>query len=362
MNNLSKITSTSTINFMFLIVIIFCTLFQATVIRADSKENSIIEEKIINGKPSEAEAWPWMVAISSTSTTGQSSFCGGTLIAPQWVLTAAHCVKDRTSKVLIHKNNVRGPMKKYIPVTRSVIHPDYDVRTKTSDLALLHIETPSSITPLSLSDNFNFQNEEGNLATAIGWGLTQQGLEEGQEEVQPVKLYEVELPLISDSACNYSFLPGNTICIGIFDKKAVCSGDSGGPLILFDQASQSWKQIGITSVGLSENCIAEGEISIFTQVDKYKQFIDSTIHSTQETPEDFLTKCVNKYPEFVGQKIGTPYPCGNAEICQDTSGGQLMDIRQLSVLKNNENEILEFLDMGTQKWYKISFSAIGYCE
>jgi secreted trypsin-like serine protease len=386
-NKLSKITNTSKIleksvgspflahainphptdlsrimNFIFLIVIIFCTIFQTKAVSADNKESLVVEEKIINGKPSEAEAWPWMVAISSTTTTGRSSFCGGSLIAPQWVLTAAHCVKDRTSKILIHKDNVRGPMKEYIPVTHSVIHPDYDDKTKTADLALLHIGTPSSITPLSLTDDFNFQNEEGNLALAIGWGLIQQGLVEGEKEVQPVKLHQVELPLISDSACNYSVIPGNTICIGIFDEKAVCSGDSGGPLIIFDTANQRWKQIGITSLGLSENCIAEGEISVFTQVDKYKQFIDLTIHSTQESPEDFLAKCANKYPEFVGQKIGTAYPCGNAEICLDTSGGQLMDIRQLSVLKNNENEILDFLDVGTQKWHKISFSDIGYCE
>ncbi len=82
-----------------------------------------------------------------------------------------------------------------------------------------------------------------------------------------------------------------------------------------------------------------------------------------ETPEEFLAKCVTKFPDYVGTKEGEAFPCdNNTKICQNTSGGRLMDIRQIFVPLSNPEEVLGYFDNERKQRYKISFSDIGYCE
>lgn len=366
MKKLSKTTNNKMTNFVLLLsVMLVLTVFHTKNVMAEnSTRDSEIEAKIINGKESESDAWPWMAHIIISDGIGNRWGCGGTLVAPQWVLTAAHCAEDMVSaKVLLDRNDFKGKGGEIISVTHSVIHPDRDIATKYADLALMHLESPTSITPVSLANDFDFQSEEGNSALAIGWGITHQSIT--GDDISPTKLQQVELPLKHNQQCIFdSRIPEDVICVGIFDEKSTCRGDSGGPLLMFDSKNRRWNQIGITSFG-SKNCSSVTGISVYAQVDKFKHFIDSTINSSQEpseTPEEFLAKCVKKYPDYLGEAKGAAYFCGNSEICQDTTGGRLMDIIQISVLENNKEEMLEFFDNTARKWYKISFSNIGYCE
>ncbi len=357
------------INFLLLLGILFTlTLFQIKNVNAEGGvDDPAVESKIIEGKQSKSDAWPWMAAILSTKESGKIGFCGGTLVAPQWVLTAAHCVEKTISmKVLLGENNLRGTLDKFIKVTHSIIHPEYTSNVySAADIALLHLERPSLIKPVSLANDFVFQREEGNSALAMGWGLTHQGSEViGDEDIAPAHLQEVRLTINSGSECNNPFFPNNIICLGVYDKKATCSGDSGGPLLIFDPNSKNWKQIGITSFG-SKDCSIQDGIDVFTQVDKYKKsFIDSTINGTleEETPEEFLAKCVKKFPDYLGEKVGEAFPCDDTGVCQNTMGGRLMDIKQLFVSYDNPEKMLEFFENTRKQWYRISFSDIGYCE
>ncbi|MCK5830811.1 MAG: trypsin-like serine protease [Methylococcales bacterium] len=341
------------------------TMFKITNVNADSGiNNSIFEVGIVGGDPVKTGKFPWMVAILRTDVQGSAfnrHFCGGTLIAPQWILTAAHCVKSFGMEVLLGEIDLEGSGGQTHSVDRSVIHPNYIKKKHPFDIALLHLATPSSIKPVLLEKSFNFQNKTGKDARALGWGVTRQI---ANDKYYLTNLQQVNITIKDTSICHYPTNSppkiNNIICLGITDKKDTCGGDSGGPLLMFDQINKKWKQIGITSYG-SAACAQPNGYTVYTQVDKYNQFILSNINSTSNTAEEILARCVSKYPDYLGKKDGTTFPCGNSEVCQNTTGGTLMNITQISVLSNNKNEILEYLDTNVG-WKKISYAALNYCN
>ncbi len=373
MKNVSKATNNKTANLLFLMgVMLSLTLFQVNNARAENSTYDPLQTpKIINGETSEKGAWPWMAALLRTDASGsnfQRQFCGGTLIATQWVLTAAHCVTRITDiEVLLGENDLYSNGGETIAVTNIVIHPNYNAETKNADLALLKLASPSSIEPVSVAYDFDFKNEKGRSALALGWGITYQGL---FTDTFPSNLQQVNFTIESDEKCDstLSSLPEleNIICLGTSEEKDTCQGDSGGPLLIKDLNSQSWKQIGITSFGTNP-CALYGGYGVYTQIDEYNQFITATIGSTtvstQDNPEDLLAKCATKYPEYAGQKDGTAFSCNDgARICQNTTGGSLMNVTQLAVLSDNEDEVLEYFDASSKQWSEISFASIGYCD
>jgi secreted trypsin-like serine protease len=346
----------------FLGLTLSLTLFQTNTAKAENRENaSLVAAKIINGETSRTGDWPWMAAILSPGYDpflGQ--YCGGTLIAPQWVLTAAHCVDETGMDVLLGQNDLESNEGEIISVDKFVIHPDYQAKSNTADIALLHLDRPSFIQPVSLANNFNFQAETGKHAIALGWGITFQGV---LYDDFPSKLQQVNLDILSNSICDTSISPAhkNIICLGILDNKDTCSGDSGGPLIIFNQARQQWNQIGITSFG-PVDCAMDGRYTAYTQVDRFMSFINSTLNSTKESPEEFLAKCADKYSDYLGEKEGGVFVCeNNSKVCLNTTGGDL-NITQISVLRNNPSEILEYFIEHLREIRTISYTNIGYCK
>lgn len=345
------------------------SLCQIQSVQAENQEkDQSFSEKIIGGVTSKQGDWQWMVALlkSGELSNFDRQFCGGTLIAPQWVLTAAHCADVYTDiSVLLGQNNLLSDSGgEIISVTKIIIHPDFKGGVSEADIALLFLAKPSSIEPVSLGDNFDFQAELGQSAFALGWGVTYQGF---FNDYYASDLQQVELPINNNIECGFNKVNqrfDNVICLDISHEKNTCSGDSGGPLLMFDNHTQSWEQIGITSFG-TDKCATNGGYAVYTQVDKYKQFIDSTINSTSVDPEELLAKCANKYPDYVGQMSGSSFSCDNGlRICQNTTGGSVANITQLSVLRDNKSELLEYFieDGENSQRNTISISDLGYCE
>lgn len=241
----------------------------------ENSPQNVINLRIINGSkvPSNDSTWQFIVAVN----TNQGLSCGGSLIAPQWVLTAAHCtegfpkIKNVTSGS--YSLTIGG---QNIIVDQQIPHPEYDSFTVDNDIALLRLAQPvTSVSAISLYRG-NALNS-GVMTQVAGWGNT-----EIDGANYPNDLMEVNLPVIDFNICNNSyqndgtFLTQNMFCAGYMDgHKDSCQGDSGGPLIV-EQLPGEFQLAGVVSFGGSteQACGAPNYPGVYTRVNNYIEWIE----------------------------------------------------------------------------------------
>ncbi|MET9894611.1 trypsin-like serine protease [Streptomyces sp. NPDC006465] len=249
---------------------------------------------IIGGSETTISSAPWMVQLSYyDSTAGVGYFCGGTLVAPNKVLTAAHCVAgldwvDNGAVVAGATGLLDDTNGTVAGVHRQWNHPHYDETTIRNDIAVLTLDRPleQQWTKLvAAGDSASYK--AGNSATVYGWGLTS-----GAEDADlSANLRKVTLPLVADSTCDTAmktvlgeddFVEGSMFCAGTpatgtdEGTKSPCNGDSGGPVIV------GGKVVGIVSWGVS-GCTAKGAYPVFTKVSSYTWAAQPRIDDTDLT-------------------------------------------------------------------------------
>src|SRR4051794_16003304 len=138
--------------------------------------------KILGGGVAAPGQFPFMAVLvdSSAKRAINGAFCGGTVIAPRVVLTAGHCVvgthADEIDVVIGRTRLSQDSDGERIPVSRIDLHPDYDNRQLTGDVALLQLASPTVWPPMPIAHpGDNGLTAPGSRVMVIGWGATQEG-------------------------------------------------------------------------------------------------------------------------------------------------------------------------------------------
>ncbi len=240
-------------------------------------EANKVSVAIIGGNGAPISAAPWQVHLGEAG-------CGGSLISPSWVITAAHCIGpyDRADFVVFAGSATRGGgTSRMVPAAQVYVHPDFDPRTidnsrgMPNDIALLKLAEPytladGSIAPIDLpiGQDPSLWPQLGTKAQITGWGLTTYS-----PPTRPTMMQEATLDVFgspSSFSCGlhgHKYDPVTALCAGVPESNvAACSGDSGGPLAINGVLA------GITSWG-RVGCAELNYPNVFTRVTSYLDWI-----------------------------------------------------------------------------------------
>uniref|UniRef100_A0A8C4R780 Plasmin n=1 Tax=Eptatretus burgeri TaxID=7764 RepID=A0A8C4R780_EPTBU len=233
-------------------------------------------ERIVGGCESKLHSWPWQASLQVRLTAFSSNYvhdCGGALIAPQWLITAEHCV--RRQKYLMHvilgAHKIGNVDPTWWTFRVSEVHKD----PGGSDIALIRLSSPvlftSDVSMVCLPEPQEILSKD-TMCYVTGWGKT---LGTGREDV----LRQVKVPIIPRTECNKPTMmagrvPHFQFCAGYPEGgHDSCQGDSGGPLVC--ETNGKFVLHGITSWGIG--CGEPGRPGVYSQVSAFMPWIQRTM-------------------------------------------------------------------------------------
>jgi trypsin len=242
---------------------------------------------IIAGSPLDIKDAPWSAAlvVATYRNASDGQICGGVLIKPTYVMTAAHCVSDGKTDtgmriisptaldVVLGRTDLNATGGERLQIKRILVHSLWDRNAITNDFAFLELATPSRQNPVVLPTSTSTSLwQPGVVARLVGWGCTDMTLENGKCPSKTPTLRQSKVELRSTAQCSTdaqaltgTFSPQTQICgrgpAGSSERG--CHGDSGGPLTVMGSDSR-WFLVGLVSWGEAHCAANTSEFFGFT--------------------------------------------------------------------------------------------------
>eukprot|EP00978_Attheya_sp_CCMP212_P025648 scaffold82870_cov48-Attheya_sp.AAC.4 len=261
-------------------------------IQADASQNNILydnfslETRIIGGQDADAGRYPSIVSLVNVGY--QAHVCGGTLIASDMVLTAAHC-KGSFGQVRtgVHRLNDSVQAKDRFSLNKLWVHPEYDTKNLGYDIMLVKLSGKASQTPIRLNFDGNIPTAENDNISVIGFGVKENGGSTSNVLQEAKVLYipndecdKKKYPYNSDFS--YEGLIMDNMMCAADDGKDACQGDSGGPLILSGATPGDDVQLGIVAWGFS--CADPFLPGVYTRISAEKDWIRQVVCENSADP------------------------------------------------------------------------------
>lgn len=276
--------------------------------------------KIIGGQAVDPNHWPAIASIhSKTCYNGsgkdcelelpaaqRSHVCGAALIAPRWVLTAAHCVAEKGENyglspalLLVHIGaDPRADVQhdEAIGVSQVLVHPSFDPWMLENDIALLELAEPVLAQMSLISQSEMASLHESSELRVLGWGVANEGNDQAQSELHQADLLYVPLEECS-RRMGGSQLTDGMLC-AFANERDACFGDSGGPLLA--SVNGQWRLTGLVSWGYG---CATRYPGVYTRVSYYQDWISRVLGGDYQSPQQ-PSKRSDFYQFGVGSTVG----------------------------------------------------------
>ncbi|CAM9703097.1 unnamed protein product [Bubo scandiacus] len=236
---------------------------------------------VVGGTDAQPGAWPWIVSIQNPWRRGTGHVCEGSLISPQWVLTAAHCfTKARritTWRVVVGTTRLTqpGPEAQVRAVKQLLVHEDYSNISQRNDIALLELDRPvqcSNSIQLACVPDTSLKVSELTTCYVGGWGSTMVRAAGPTDVLQEAKVHLIDLNLCNSSRWYRGAVHPHNLCAG-YPQGGIdtCQGDSGGPLVCKDNSAEYFWLVGVTSWGTG--CARAKRPGIYTSTQHFYNWI-----------------------------------------------------------------------------------------
>uniref|UniRef100_A0A915HLB1 Peptidase S1 domain-containing protein n=2 Tax=Romanomermis culicivorax TaxID=13658 RepID=A0A915HLB1_ROMCU len=235
--------------------------------------------RIVGGTEATPHSFPWLVSLQY----GGRHLCGGALIHPRFILTAAHCLVHRAPtlyKAVLGAHNImkQEEVQQRIDAVRLIPHPQYGAPNEDSnDVGLFQLATEVKYTnSVNIICMSRWDPEPGRQCVVAGWGWIdfQRGW--------PARVQQVVVPLMNTSVCDdedhyWNKIDDSMLCAGYEEGgRDSCQGDSGGPLVYYNSTFKQFFTVGVVSWG--DDCGEPLKPGVYSRISKAYDWIFSYLN------------------------------------------------------------------------------------